>query len=52
MITNIYNSEYNGYFQVALEVSGERFLSVAVFSKSQIRNKFNLTDEEFEKLRK
>jgi hypothetical protein len=49
-VTKIYNSEYGGYFEVELEVNNERFLSTAVFSKASIRDKFNLTDEEFEQL--
>ncbi len=48
----IYNSEYKGYFTIELEVNGNRFTSVAVFSKSQIRNFYNLSDEEFEQLKK
>jgi len=50
-ITKIHNSKYAGYFEIELEVNDNRFLSVAVFSKSQIRNNFNLTDEEFENLK-
>ncbi len=51
-VTKIHKSEYNGYFEVEVEVNNERFLSIAVFSKANIRDKFNLTDEEFEQLKK
>ena len=51
-VLGIYKSEYQGYFTITLEVSNERFESVAVFSKSQIREKFNLSDVEFENLKK
>ncbi len=51
-INKIRKSEYNGYFEVEAVINGNTFNSLAVFSKSQIRNIFNLTDEEFEQLRK
>lgn len=51
MITKIIKSEYNGYFEIEIEVNNERFLSVSVFSKANIINKFNITNEEFEKLK-
>lgn len=51
-ITRIIESEYANYFTIELEVNGNRFLSLAVFSKSQIRNNFNLSDEEFEDFKK
>lgn len=50
-IIKIHKSEYGGYFTIELSVKDERFLSVAVFSKANIRDKFNLTDEEFEQLK-
>ena len=51
-VFKIYKSEYEGYFEVELSVKDEGFLSIAVFSKANIRDKFNLTDEEFEQLKK
>lgn len=47
-VSKIHKSEYNGYFAIELEVNGNRFTSVAVFSKSQIRNFYNVSEEEFE----
>jgi hypothetical protein len=46
-VTSIIKSEYNGYFTVVLEVNNERFESIAVFTKVNIKDKFNLTEEEF-----
>lgn len=51
-VTKIYKSEYGGYFTIELEVSGNRFTSITVFSKSQIRNFYNVSEEEFEQLKK
>jgi hypothetical protein len=51
-VTNIRKSEYNDYFTVVLEVNNERFESIAVFNKFAIKQKFNLTEEEFENLKK
>lgn len=50
-VTKIHKSEYGGYFEVELEVNGNRFKSIAVFTKAQIRNTFNLTNEQFEELK-
>jgi hypothetical protein len=50
-VIKIHKSEYGGYFTVELRVQDERFSSVAVFSKANIRDKFNLTDEQFEQLK-
>lgn len=50
-VTKIQKSEYGGYYTVELEVNDERFTSIAVFTKANIIDKFNLTDEEFEQLK-
>ena len=36
---------------VHLEVNNERFESVAVFTKVNIKDKFNLSEEEFNRLK-
>ena len=50
-VTKISKSEYGGYFSVHLEVNNERFESVAVFTKVNIKDKFNLSEEEFNRLK-
>lgn len=50
-VIKIHKSKYGGYYTVELEVNDDRFTSIAVFTKVNIRDKFNLTDEEFEQLK-
>ena len=51
-VTKIRNSEYSNYFTVELEANNERFESIAVFTKVNIKDKFNLTEEEFNNFKK
>ena len=51
-VTSVRNSEYDGYFTIELEVNNETFESLAVFTKANIKTIFNLTEEEFNSLKK
>lgn len=51
-IVKIVNSEYPDRFEIHIQFKGATFISLAVYSKENIKYKFQVSEEEFNNLKK